>query len=45
MDEVSAAETAFPHRAGNLYKIQYLIGWKEPGVEAEEKYLGDIRSR
>ncbi|CAI0545689.1 unnamed protein product [Linum tenue] len=43
MDEVPAAETAFPHRAGNLYKIQYSIGWKEPGVEAEEKYLGDIR--
>ncbi|CAI0545841.1 unnamed protein product [Linum tenue] len=43
MDEVPATETPFPHRAGNLYKIQYSISWKEAGVEAEKKYLGQIR--
>ncbi|CAI0545855.1 unnamed protein product [Linum tenue] len=43
MGQISEKDTPFPHRAGNLYKIQYSIGWKEPGVEAEEKYLGDIR--
>ncbi|CAI0551916.1 unnamed protein product, partial [Linum tenue] len=35
MDKVSVTKTLFPHRAGNLYKIQYSISWKEVGVEAD----------
>ena len=27
--------TAFPHRAGALYSLQYLAAWHEPGEEAE----------
>ena len=31
MDEISESEIPFPHRAGNLFKIQYLINWEEEG--------------
>ncbi|CAN1251737.1 Berberine bridge enzyme-like 2 [Linum perenne] len=31
MDEIGATETPFPHRKGNLWKMQYSIGWKEGG--------------
>lgn len=34
MGEISESKTPFPHRAGNLYKIQYSINWKEDGLEA-----------
>lgn len=43
MSKISESSTPFPHRDGNLYKIQYSISWKEPGEEAERKYLGMIR--
>lgn len=43
MSEIPATATAFPHRAGNLFKIQYSTGWKESGKEAEDKNLGLIR--
>lgn len=43
MSKISESVTPFPHRHGNLYKIQYSISWKEPGEEAERKYLGMIR--
>ncbi|KAA8519310.1 hypothetical protein F0562_013566 [Nyssa sinensis] len=29
MSEIWESETAFPHRAGNIYKIQYSVNWKE----------------
>ena len=44
MNEISASETPFPHRAGNLYKIQYSVNWNEPGDELEKYYLTQIRS-
>ncbi|XP_022720902.1 berberine bridge enzyme-like 8 [Durio zibethinus] len=34
MSEISESETPFPHRAGNIYKIQYSVTWKEREVEA-----------
>ncbi|GAB4849288.1 hypothetical protein Ancab_004088 [Ancistrocladus abbreviatus] len=43
MKKIPASATAFPHRAGNLYKIQYSITWHEAGEAAESKYLGLIR--
>ncbi|XP_059667929.1 berberine bridge enzyme-like 8 [Cornus florida] len=43
MSEISKSETAFPHRAGNVYKIQYSVNWKEEGVEAANHYLSLIR--
>ena len=31
MSEISESELPFSHRAGNIYKIQYLIYWEEEG--------------
>jgi hypothetical protein len=39
MHEISASETPFPHRKGNLFMIEYLTSWGENGVEAENHYL------
>jgi hypothetical protein len=43
MSEISESETPFPHRAGNIYKIQYSVTWKEEGVEASNQNLDRIR--
>nr|KYP52025.1 Reticuline oxidase-like protein [Cajanus cajan] len=43
MDEISANATAFPHRAGNLFKIEYSVNWDEPGVAAEKNFTTQIR--
>ncbi|KAK3026820.1 hypothetical protein RJ639_041892 [Escallonia herrerae] len=43
MSEILEDETPFPHRAGNLYKIQYSVNWEDGGVDAESKYLDQIR--
>ncbi|WRX21388.1 FAD linked oxidase [Theobroma cacao] len=29
MDEITESATPFPHRAGNLYKIAYTVGWQQ----------------
>ncbi|XVE91299.1 hypothetical protein DITRI_Ditri20bG0142400 [Diplodiscus trichospermus] len=42
MSEISESETPFPHRAGNIYKIQYSVTWKEDGVEALDRSLDQI---
>ncbi|WRX27391.1 FAD linked oxidase [Theobroma cacao] len=44
MNEIKADETPFPHRAGNLYKIQYSVNWDEPGNEAEKNYTTQSRT-
>ncbi|KAL5835387.1 hypothetical protein ACOSQ4_014884 [Xanthoceras sorbifolium] len=43
MWEIPEKETPFPHRAGNLWKIQYLATWKVAGVDAEEHHINLIR--
>ncbi|KAL2343712.1 hypothetical protein Fmac_004997 [Flemingia macrophylla] len=43
MNEVPSDATPFPHRVGNLFKIQYTVGWQEQGSSAEKSYLGQIR--
>lgn len=43
MNEISSNATPFPHRAGNLYKIQYSVSWQEPGDAAEKYYTSQIR--
>ncbi|XWS17968.1 hypothetical protein CRYUN_Cryun32bG0001900 [Craigia yunnanensis] len=43
MAEISESETAFAHRAGNLYKVQYTVHWSEESSEATKKYVGWIR--
>ncbi|KAI3733883.1 hypothetical protein L6452_13341 [Arctium lappa] len=43
MYEIPADATPFPHRAGNLYKIQYSIGWNDADPELEANYLNQTR--
>ncbi|CAL0324497.1 unnamed protein product [Lupinus luteus] len=39
MNEISCDATAFPHRAGNIFKIQYSVTWKEPGIDVDKKFM------
>lgn len=41
MAEISESAIAFPHRAGNLYNIQYLLGWGDGSKSAE--YLESMK--
>ncbi|KAL4290219.1 hypothetical protein GQ457_14G011330 [Hibiscus cannabinus] len=43
MSDIQEHETPFPHRAGNIYKIQYSVTWKDEGDEALERSLDQIR--
>ncbi|XP_057969889.1 berberine bridge enzyme-like 21 [Malania oleifera] len=43
MSEIPASETPFPHRAGNICKIQYSVNWDEAGIEADKTYIDQIR--
>ncbi|XP_023000935.1 berberine bridge enzyme-like 27 [Cucurbita maxima] len=43
MSEISESEIPFPHRAGNRYEIDYIVGWDEQGVHAEKRHLNWIR--
>lgn len=43
MNQVPESATPFPHRAGNLFKIQYSISWREPGPEADKNCTTQIR--
>ncbi|KAF8027748.1 hypothetical protein BT93_E0615 [Corymbia citriodora subsp. variegata] len=44
MSKISGSETPFPHRAGNIFKIQYSVTWKEEGDESLNQNLNRIRS-
>ncbi|EOY25661.1 FAD-binding Berberine family protein [Theobroma cacao] len=43
MAEIPSTATPFPHRAGNLWKIQYVTNWNEAGTEAADHYIGLTR--
>ena len=43
MSEISESAIPFPHRAGNIYKIQYLVYWSEEGTAATESHVSWIR--
>ncbi|KAL3631593.1 hypothetical protein CASFOL_024577 [Castilleja foliolosa] len=43
MKEIPESATPFPHRAGNLFKIQYSVNWQEEGEEADTNYVQQIR--
>ncbi|KAK7260392.1 hypothetical protein RIF29_26396 [Crotalaria pallida] len=43
MSEIPYDATPFPHRAGNLFKIQYSVNWNEPGVDIEKNFSDQIR--
>ncbi|KAK9015000.1 hypothetical protein V6N11_006133 [Hibiscus sabdariffa] len=38
MKRVKSDATPFPHRAGNLFKIQYSVSWEQPGDEAVKNF-------
>ncbi|XVF84532.1 hypothetical protein PTKIN_Ptkin17bG0044400 [Pterospermum kingtungense] len=44
MDQISETATPFPHRAGNLYKIVYTVGWQEEDNIKSEEFIGWIRN-
>ncbi|BBH01179.1 hypothetical protein Prudu_011363 [Prunus dulcis] len=39
MSEISESETPFPHRAGNIFAIQYWLFWVEQGADTTNKYI------
>lgn len=39
MAEIPADATPFPHRAGNLFKLQYATNWNEGGSERAKYYI------
>ncbi|KAL8508111.1 hypothetical protein ACS0TY_018611 [Phlomoides rotata] len=43
ISEISESAIPYPHRAGNLYKIQHLVYWDEPGRDASTR-LARIKS-
>ncbi|XP_058728032.1 berberine bridge enzyme-like 21 [Vicia villosa] len=44
MDEIPADATPFPHRAGNLFKLQYSITWKDPAPNVTLENLNQAKS-
>ncbi|KAJ4825484.1 hypothetical protein Tsubulata_028586 [Turnera subulata] len=44
MGEIPESETAFPHRAGNIFKIQYSVNWNQEGIETTNKFLNLTRT-
>ncbi|KAK9074863.1 hypothetical protein SSX86_003182 [Deinandra increscens subsp. villosa] len=43
MSEIGDHETPFPHRAGNIFKIEYSVNWDEEGAVAKGYYLNQTR--
>ncbi|KAK9733258.1 hypothetical protein RND81_04G055100 [Saponaria officinalis] len=43
MSEIPEEDAPFPHRKGNLFKIQYLCNWDETGEEKAKYYTDLVR--
>ncbi|XP_047965048.1 berberine bridge enzyme-like 8 [Salvia hispanica] len=43
MNEIPATAAAFPHREGNIFKIQYFYMWNEVGPGVVDKHLEIVR--
>ncbi|CAH2034593.1 unnamed protein product [Thlaspi arvense] len=43
MGEIPSSRTPFPHRAGNLFNIEYLIDWSKAGDDVERDHLARAR--
>jgi hypothetical protein len=43
MNEVSESSLPFPHRAGNLYQIEYLVIWSDENSQTSERNISWIR--
>lgn len=44
MAEIPASAKPFPHRAGNIAKIQYATNWDQNGVQTAEYYINLTRA-
>ncbi|KAJ4702862.1 putative Reticuline oxidase [Melia azedarach] len=44
MSKISEEETPFPHRAGNIFKVQYSANWKQAGAEIANRYINLTRT-
>ncbi|XP_022873114.1 berberine bridge enzyme-like 21 [Olea europaea var. sylvestris] len=44
MDEIPESATPFPHRAGNIFKIQYFANWNEDDAASDKKYVEQTRT-
>ncbi|XP_042479775.1 O-acetylstemmadenine oxidase-like [Macadamia integrifolia] len=43
MSQISDTETPFPHRAGNLYNIQYYMYWQDGSTNTTKEHLQRMR--
>ncbi|ESW19444.1 hypothetical protein PHAVU_006G125700 [Phaseolus vulgaris] len=43
MGEISPDATAFPHRKGNLFKIQYSVNWDDPSAGAGQNFTNQAK--
>ncbi|KAL6991936.1 Berberine bridge enzyme-like 1 [Sarracenia purpurea var. burkii] len=43
MSEIPASATPFPHRAGNIFKMQYSVNWEDEEIDADKNYMNQIR--
>ncbi|CAA0825386.1 FAD-binding Berberine family protein [Striga hermonthica] len=41
-NQIPGTATPFPHRVGNLFKIQYSVNWEDEDEEVDRKYVGQI---
>ncbi|KAE9599190.1 hypothetical protein Lal_00043980 [Lupinus albus] len=43
MAQIASDATPFPHRAGNLFKMQYSVNWNDPSVSAAQNFLSEAK--
>ncbi|XVF09846.1 hypothetical protein REPUB_Repub07fG0132300 [Reevesia pubescens] len=43
MDEILETETPYPHRAGNIYSILYVVNWEEKENTYSKRYVSWMR--
>ncbi|XP_014518230.1 berberine bridge enzyme-like 21 [Vigna radiata var. radiata] len=43
MGEIPSDATPFPHRKGNLFKIQYSVNWKDPSAGADQNFTNQAK--
>ncbi|WVY94113.1 hypothetical protein V8G54_033201 [Vigna mungo] len=43
MGEIPSDATPFPHRKGNLFKIQYSVNWKDPSAGADLNFTNQAK--
>ncbi|XP_027338932.1 berberine bridge enzyme-like 21 [Abrus precatorius] len=43
MSQIPSNATAFPHREGNLFKIQFSVNWDDPSPAAEQNFTNQAK--